>query len=150
MKKLINRGFTLIELLVVIAIIGILASVVLVSLNSARDKGRDTRIVSNVTQARTQIEAEQAGTGYRAGTGLCVASIAAGGVTTLGGNCATLATDVTSNGGTLAVVVDTTSGTSFAAYRVSSALATDGQYYCVDSTGKTSQGTTAPTGTTCP
>ncbi len=45
-----NRGFTLIELLVVIAVIGILASVVLASLNSARAKGRNARRASDVKQ----------------------------------------------------------------------------------------------------
>ncbi len=54
MKK--NKGFTLIELLVVIAIIGILASVVLASLNTARAKGANAAVKSNLNNVRAQAE----------------------------------------------------------------------------------------------
>ncbi len=51
-----KKGFTLIELLVVVAIIGLLSTLSIVALNSARAKARDARRVSDVKQIQTALE----------------------------------------------------------------------------------------------
>ena len=56
MKIYLKKGFTLIELLVVVAIIALLASIVLAALNSARGKGSNAAIKSNLHTIQTQAE----------------------------------------------------------------------------------------------
>lgn len=73
-----KKGFTLIELLVVIAIIGLLSTLAVVALNSARAKSRDSKRVADVKQVQTALELFYADSnGYPCSTGTfpsCTAS----------------------------------------------------------------------------
>jgi prepilin-type N-terminal cleavage/methylation domain-containing protein len=68
-QKPINQGFTLIELLVVVAIISLLSSIALIALMSARQKSRDVKRLSDMTQMNTALELYfAANKGYPTGT----------------------------------------------------------------------------------
>jgi prepilin-type N-terminal cleavage/methylation domain-containing protein len=154
MKK-ISRGFTLIELLVVIAIIGILSSVVLVSLNSARNKGKDSRIISSVQQTRTALEAGYNGSAYpdvigNAVNGTNVLATVSG--TSPQANAITaLIADAAAQGGALTVRVNSgVANVVSSAYAVYGQLVSDNtKYFCIDSTGKTNQAATNAVNANC-
>lgn len=115
MKKSLKKGFTLIELLVVVAIIGILATVVLASLGSARNKAKDSAIQAGYSAIRAQAELIYTNTYVGTCADPKVAAIIAGAL----GQGAT-AQDCNE------------SATAWAA----EAVLTDGTtYYCTDSTG---------------
>lgn len=122
MKK--QQGFTLIELLVVIAIIGVLSAVVLASLNTARSKGNDAAVMSDLDGIRTQAQLFY-GDHANSYDGLCT-----DGTITKQFNAADAA-----NGAT--AVTTCAESTDNTAYAVAAELLTptDTTSYCVDSTG---------------
>ena len=139
-----QKGFTLIELLVVIAIIGILASIVLASLNTARDRGRDASIRASMSQMRAQAELffDTNGDYYNSGADNVCGSTSQ---PTL--DVDVLEADAVASGGTV-VCNPATTGQAWAA---ESTLNVGTQRYCVDSAGFSGTRTTVlGAGTVCP
>lgn len=71
----LSRGFTLVELLVVIAIIGVLSSLVLLQLGTARAKARDAKRISDISSFRTAMELYFDDNGGRYPTAMTFANI---------------------------------------------------------------------------
>jgi len=120
------RGFTLIELLVVIAIIGILSSVVLASLNTARNKGADAAIKADLAGSRAQAELYYSENGNKY-DGVCAAA----------NGLLKHANGARSAGSSLVVCNDNAVLSSSTQYWAMSArlLTNSSQYWCVDYTG---------------
>ena len=139
---MLKKGFTLIELLVVIAIIGMLSSVVLASLNTARGKGANAAVKSNLnnTRAQAQLVYDDNNNGsYLSPNSVCanaqvVAAMAA--AATAGGGVAGAATNDCN-----------VSAGAWAAYSVLRSAEGTFTTWCVDSTGA-SKGQTAANVTT--
>lgn len=147
-KYHLSTGFTLIELLVVIGIIGILSAVVLASLNTARFKGNDAAIQSDLSTIQTQAEIYYSGDGANS-YGTAGTSCTTAGSLFVETTIAKAIAGADSANGTTGAVVCNNSTT---AYAVSALLSSDtNRYWCVDSTGGSSKSTTPlGTNTVCP
>lgn len=155
MKPLSSQGFTLVELLVVVAILGILSSIVLVSLGTANTRGKDGAVQANLDSLRTQAQLyynDNSGYGSNPlvvnSTGDCTTGTA-GTVFAEPRVAKQVAATNLANGGGATVDVYcnvAAGGSAYAIYARLPSISSPITYFCVDSNGVGMNSTTATPG----
>ncbi len=133
-----NKGFTLIELLVVIAIIGILSSVVLASLTTARSRGQAASVQSQLSNMRAQAELYYSTNGNDYGATVANAACSTAGADLFGtdtNSLKNLVDGVVAVAGTGVKTACTASATTWAVAAIDPSVSAGTQAFCVDSTG---------------
>ena len=157
-KKAISKmkGFTLIELLVVITIIGILASIVVVNLNTARGRGQDVAVKEQMSQIRAAGELyydgnNSSGTVRYGYSDSPVASIRSGACNSTGTWSGTLFAEsdfqrsvagITRNSASIPNCYLGTGSTNAQSWAITADLRNETGYWCVDSNGNAMKITT--------
>ena len=158
LRKKFNSGFTLIELLVVVAIIGVLASVVLASLNTARAKGANASIKANLSNVRAQAEIvydslSPNGYGTASNASSCTSPTASSIFATTTPNTTVVfnavAAAITSSGGTSFCGSTTSDWVASVQLKVAEGSGGTLTHWCVDSTGFSGGKTAIASGTAC-